>query len=119
GRVGEAEPILKAARARFPDEPRLAVLTARLHLRAGRTEAARALLEPLATRHDELGVTALAWLGVVELVLGRPREAAGAARRSLELDPDEPLAAHVLAEALEALGDPTAAAWAARARRAR
>ncbi|MFO7181593.1 MAG: tetratricopeptide repeat protein [Pseudomonadota bacterium] len=119
GRATEAAPILRAATARFPNEARLTVLDARFHLRAGRTERARELLLPLATRHDEVGVTALAWLGVVELVLGRPREAAGAARRSLDLDPDEPLAAHVLAQALAALGDPAATAWAERAKLSR
>jgi hypothetical protein len=40
----------------------------------------------------------------------------GAAERALSLDPEQPVATHALAAALEALGDPSAQAWGARSR---
>ena len=116
GRVDEAEAITGAARERFPETPELAILHARGLLRQGRVEPALVLLTPLAYGRDDVAVSALSWLATAELLRGRPRAAVGAAERALALQPDAPVATYVMAQALQALGDPAALSWQRRAR---
>lgn len=115
-RLDEANAVIREASARFPGEPRVELLTARLELRAGRFEGALAMLSPLAARRDDFAAAALGWMATAELARGEPRRAVGAAQRAISLVPDEPVAVHALAQALSLLGDPTAPAWAARSR---
>jgi predicted Zn-dependent protease len=117
GRTEESERVTAAARARFAGQPALELLAARALLRRGRANEAIELLVPLTARGDELTAAALAWLATAELVRGRPRYAVGAARRALALEPEQPVATHILAEALSGLKDPAAPLWAERARR--
>jgi tetratricopeptide (TPR) repeat protein len=117
GRYTEADTRLVAALERFPDAPLLRLLDARRTLRAGRTEAAIIALSPLATRHDEIGAAALAWLATAELASGRTADASAAARRALELEPENTVATYALALALREQGAPDAEAWLSRARR--
>ena len=115
-RLEEALGITREARARFPEDPGLALLAARAELRAGRVEASVALLAPLAAQHDDFAAAALGWLATAELARGEPRRAVGAAERALSLDPEQPVAIRALATALSQLDDPSAAAWAERSR---
>jgi tetratricopeptide (TPR) repeat protein len=117
GRRDEAEQRLGVARERFADAPSLVLLGARQELRAGRVAGAIAMLQPLSTRHDELGAAALGWLATAELARGDARAALVPARRALELDPESTVATYALALALRELGSPEAAAWVARALR--
>lgn len=119
GRIDEAEAITRAARERFPDSAELTVLAARSLLRQGKLERAIELLSPLGYGRDEVAANALGWLATAELLRGRPQLAVGAAKRALELEPSSPVATYAMAEALEALGDPSAIAWQRRARQRR
>lgn len=119
GRVEEAEGITRAARERFPEVPELVVLAARSLLRRGQVEGAVQLLTPLAYGRDVVAASALSWLATAELLRGRPRLAVGAAERALALEPTSPVATYVMAQALEALGDPAALSWQRRARQRR
>ena len=102
------------AAQRFPDDPTLNLLFARVALHAGNFELAEQTLLPLAARRDEFAAAALAWLATLELSRGAPRRAVGAAERALRLDPEHPVAVHALSMALSELGDPAAPAWRAR-----
>jgi Flp pilus assembly protein TadD len=110
-REHEAEAVVRLGRERFPDSDELIVLDARTLLRHGLIDQAVELLKPLAYGNSDSAVNALGWLATAELLRGRPEYAAGAARRALELDPDAPVAAYALGQALKTLGDPAAAAW--------
>jgi tetratricopeptide (TPR) repeat protein len=116
-RLEEALGVTREASARFPEDPGLALLTAREELRAGRVEASVALLLPLAAQHDDFAAAALGWLATAELARGKPRRAVGAAERALSLDPEQPVAIRALATALAQLDDPAAAAWAERSQK--
>jgi tetratricopeptide (TPR) repeat protein len=116
-RLEEALGVTREASARFPEDPGLALLTAREELRAGRVEASVALLLPLAAQHDDFAAAALGWLATAELARGEPRRAVGAAERALSLDPEQPVAIRALATALAQLDDPAAAAWAERSQK--
>jgi tetratricopeptide (TPR) repeat protein len=116
GRLHEAEALTRSARERFPEAPELVVLSARALLRQGQVEAAVTLLTPLAYGRDDVAVSALSWLATAELLRSRPRAAVGAAQRALALEPDAPVATYVMAQALQALGDPAALGWQRRAR---
>jgi protein O-GlcNAc transferase len=118
-RIDEAEGVLRAARERLPDVLELEVLAARSLLRRGQIEDAVKLLTPLAYGRDDVAVSALSWLATAELMRGQPRLAVGAAERALALQPDSPVASYVMAQALEALGDPAALSWQRRARQRR
>jgi len=117
GRRDEAEARLTPALERFPDAPELLILHARSLLRAGQIEQAVAALAPLASRHDELGAAALAWLATAELARGNADGAVTQARRALTLEPDSTVATYALALGLRELGAAEAEAWLARARR--
>jgi len=119
GRVDEAEAVTRNARARFPDSPELTVLAARSLLRQGNIARAVELLSPLGYGRDDVAANALGWLATAELLRGQPRQAIGAAKRALELEPSSPVATYAMAQALEALGDPAAIAWQRRARQQR
>ena len=116
GRPSEAALAVHHARRQFPARLELVLLEARLELRRGNLDGARAALRPLAARRDPLGVAALGWLSALELVATGPGAALGYARRALELEPNDSLATYVTAQALEQLRDPGAPAWRARAR---
>jgi Flp pilus assembly protein TadD len=96
GRLAEAERVIDAASKRFPEDGALLLLSARLALRHGEPDRARALLLPLSEARSDLTPRALAWLAVVELSQGHRTEAERFARRSLLLDPEDGLARHVL-----------------------
>lgn len=117
GRIAESEAVTERARARFAEHPALELLTARARLRRGDVEAAIQILVPVTGRGDDYAAAAFAWLATAELARGQPHHAVGAARRALALQPDEPVAVRVLADALARLGDPAAPAWAERAAR--
>jgi tetratricopeptide (TPR) repeat protein len=117
GRVEESERVTEAARTRFRNHPALELLAARSLLRRGRTIEAMELLLPLTRRRDEFTAAALSWLATAELSRGRPRFAVGAAEKALALEPEQPVATRILAEALSQLRDPSAAAWSDRAER--
>jgi tetratricopeptide (TPR) repeat protein len=119
GRVEEAEAVTRAARERFPDSAELVVLAARSQLRRGNVDAAVELLAPLGHGRDDVAANALGWLATAELLRGDARRAVGAAKRALSLEPDSPVATYAMAQALEALGDPSALSWQRRARQRR
>lgn len=104
GRRAQAEAITQAALARFPEHPGLRLLIARERLRGGRPGDAVTVLLSLASRRDEYGAAALAWLATAELARGRPRHAVGAARKALALEPDHPVAVATLTRALALIG---------------
>jgi tetratricopeptide (TPR) repeat protein len=116
GRVDEADAVTRVARERFPESAELAVLSARSLLRQGELERAIKLLSPLGYGRDDVAANALGWLATAELLRGQPRLAVGAAKRALELEPSSPVATYAMAQALEALGDPSAITWRRRAR---
>ncbi|MEB2311866.1 MAG: tetratricopeptide repeat protein [Sorangiineae bacterium] len=116
GRVPEAEQAGREGVARFPADAHLIILSARSELRHGRTQRAVELLTPLAVGRDGVAAEALAWLATAELSAQRLRHAAGAAKRALELSPEEPVAVYALALALHGLGDAHAREWLLRAR---
>ena len=116
GRIDEAEAVTRVARERFPESAELTVLAARSLLRKGDVGRAIALLSPLGYGRDDVAASALGWLATAELLRGEPRLAVGAAKRALELEPSSPVATYAMAQALEALGDPSAIAWQRRAR---
>jgi Flp pilus assembly protein TadD len=116
GRMREADQLLAAAAAHFPDAPELSLLNARRELRLGQFDAACERLSPLATRRDEFGAAALGWLATGELARGRPRQAVSAATAALSLVPESSVATYTLAVALSKLRSPDAEAWLKRAR---
>ncbi len=116
GRVTEANALVEQAHRRFPDDPALTILVARMLMRRDNPDGALVLLSPLAQGRSETAVAALGWMATAELVAGRPRLAVGAARRALQMEPDDSVATHTLALALAALSDPGSTAWLARAR---
>jgi tetratricopeptide (TPR) repeat protein len=118
-RIDEAEAVTEQARQRFPDCAELTVLAARSLLRKGEVEKAIELLSPLGYGHDDTAANALGWLGAAELLRGDARSAVGAAKRALDLEPNSPVATYVMAQALGALGDPSAMIWQRRARGSR
>jgi cellulose synthase operon protein C len=117
GRVGEADQVLADGLARFADDPALAILLARVHVRAGKLEQAIALLAPLTSLGDDFAVAALGWTATAELARGNPRKAAEAARRAVALDPNDSVSVYALAASLTKLGDPGAKAWVARSKK--
>jgi tetratricopeptide (TPR) repeat protein len=117
GRFDEADAALANAREHSPDAPELLLLDARRAWRAGRLDDAASMFARLSDRHDELGASALGFLAACELGRARAERALLAARRALNLEPDNTIATYVMALALGVLGSPDAAAWAERARR--
>jgi len=119
GRVDEAEAVTRLACQRFPEAPELTVLAARSLLRKGNVERAIDLLAPLGYGRDDIAANALGWLATAELLRGDARRAVGAAKRALELEPNSAVATYAMAQALDALGDPSALTWQRRARQIR
>jgi Flp pilus assembly protein TadD len=115
GRIAEADATLDQAQLVHPEAPEVVVLLARRALRRERPDEAAELLTPLARGDADIAVTALGWLGVAELLRGRPRHAVGAGRRALEMSPEDSLATWVVAAGLHALNDRQAASWRDRA----
>lgn len=110
GIAAEAQQILAARQARFPDtEPavspsRLEYAVGLLEMNAGDTVAARRHLE--ASLGAEESPQALLQLGILEERTGHPEAAARHFLRALELTPDEGLDARLArGELLERLGD--------------
>ncbi len=116
GRAAEADATLERARDAHPEAPEVILLAARQALRLRHIAEARALLVPLVGAQDTNAVAALGWLGVAELIDGRPRYAVGAGRQALQLAPRDSLATWVVTVGLETLGDHQAASWRARLR---
>jgi tetratricopeptide (TPR) repeat protein len=114
-RVSEARAVIESALSVAPEDPQLAILAARLEIRAGEYEAAIARLSPLTHERSELAVHALSWLAAAEVARGRPREAVAAAERAIALAPDDALASYALGIGLKKLGDPAADRWLERA----
>lgn len=114
-RVSEARAVIQTALAKAPNDPELAILAARLEIRAGAYESAIARLQPLTQARSDLAVHALAWLAAAEVARGRPREAVSAAERAIALAPDDALASYALGIGLKKLGDPAAERWLERA----
>lgn len=114
-RVEEASQVIAAALSIAPSDPQLAILAARLEIRAGEFEAAIARLTPLTAGRSDLAVHALAWLAAAQVAAGRPRRAVSAAERAIELAPDDALASFALGVSLKQLADPAAKRWLQRA----
>ena len=114
-RVGEADAAVAQGLLRFPSQPQLSILKARLRLRHGEYDTAVRLLEPLAGANDDVAAAALGWIATAELARGRPRHAVGAAERAVQMAPGDPVATYALAMALAELEDPGARAWIERA----
>jgi Flp pilus assembly protein TadD len=115
GRIGEADAALDQAQLVHPDAPEVVLLLARRALRGDRPDEAAELLAPLARGSGDIAVSALGWLGVAELLRGRPRHAVGAGHRALEMSPEDSLATWVVATGLQTLNDRQAARWRERA----
>jgi len=118
GRGGEAEPLLHKALQSSPPYPRAALLLARRYLDTGRPAAA---LEVAAPWCDGGKADAeLSALHVAAYVaLGRPEAAVAHYRRLAQRAPDDPVASHSLAVALNAANEPQESERVARATLAR
>jgi len=114
-RVSEAREVIENALAAAPDDPELAILSARLEIRGGEFDSAVARLSPLTHTRSDLAVHALSWLAAAEVARGRPRAAVAAAERAIALAPDDALASFALGVSLKKLGDPGAQRWLERA----
>lgn len=117
GREKEANEVLAEGLSRFPDDPALVILMARVYIRAGQPDSAVEILEPLTSQGDDFAVAALGWSATAELARGRTRRAAKLARHAVALDPNDSVAVYALAAALSQLGDPQGPAWVARAKK--
>jgi tetratricopeptide (TPR) repeat protein len=98
--VEQAEEILKAA----PGHPHALLILGAAHRRAGGTQAALDVLEPL-VRDQPRSAAAHIELAVAQGEAGRTNEALGALRRALQLKPDSVDAWRLLADHLDAVGD--------------
>jgi len=109
GRASEAEPVLKRAVAASAPFPRAALLLARYYNDTGRPSLALTVAAPLCTSGKadaELAAQHIAALAA----LGRAGEAVAGYRSMAAAAPDDPAAAHTLAIALNAAGQPLEAA---------
>jgi len=109
GRGSEAEPLLQRAAAGAPPYSRAALLLARYYNDTGRPGEALAAAAPLCLSGKadaELAAQHIAALAA----LGRQEEAVAAYRRIMSAAPDNLAAAHALAIALNAAGQPAEAA---------
>ena len=113
GRAGEAEPLLQRAVAGTPPSPRAALVLARYYNDTQRPAQALAVAAPYCTGPNadaELVTQHVAALAA----LGRQREAVAAYRQVQAAAPDNPVAAHALAIALDAANQPAEAEQLAR-----
>lgn len=111
GRLAEAMVVVARGLDRFPDDPELVIADARTMLETARPESARARLEPLTHDTNDLAVAALGWTAVAELSMGHAVQGRLAAKRALELDPGDALAAYAYSVALSGHDDAAARAW--------
>ena len=114
-RVAEATEVVADALGLAPDDPELAILSARLEIRRGDFDRAVTRLTPLTSGRTDLAVHALAWLAAAQLAADRPRAALRAAERAIELAPDDALASYAIGMSLKKLGDSGANRWLDRA----
>ncbi len=113
GRAGEAEPLLQRAVAGTPPSPRAALVLARYYNDTQRPAQALAIAAPYCAAGNadaELVIQHVAALAA----LGRQREAVAAYRQVQVASPDNPVAAHALAIALDAADQPAEAEQLAR-----
>jgi Flp pilus assembly protein TadD len=116
GRRDEAAAVIASARKRLGDMPSLALLGARRALEEGDVVGAREALSRLSEARSAVSASAAAWLAIADLAAGDADAAVLHAEQALAEDRHEPVATFAMAEALQAKGDPGAAAWQARAR---
>jgi tetratricopeptide (TPR) repeat protein len=105
GRSAEAVPLLQRAIQGFPRYPRAALLLVRCHMDAGQPALALDVATPWCnsgTVDDDLSALHVAAYGA----LGRQSEAVANYRRLVALAPDNHIAAHTLAVALNAANQP-------------
>jgi predicted Zn-dependent protease len=100
----QAGEILRAV----PGDPRARLVLGAAHRLAGRTQAALAVLEPLAREQPRSAPVQLE-LGIARGEAGRTSAAVAALRRVLQLQPDSPDAWRLLADQCDAQGDASAA----------
>jgi Flp pilus assembly protein TadD len=97
GREAQSESVVARARDRFGDAPPLMLLVARERLQRGQWQEAEALLAPLIGVADRGRVCAAwAWIAVARAARGDSAGASEAARASLSIDRDDPVARNVL-----------------------
>src|ERR1700686_5364796 len=105
GRSSEAVPLLQRAVQCSPPSPRAALLLVRYYLDVGRPAAALEIATPWCNSgkvDDDLSALHVA----AYAALGRQSEAVANYRRLVALAPDNPIAAHALAVALNAANQP-------------
>jgi tetratricopeptide (TPR) repeat protein len=105
GRSSEAVPLLQRAVQCSPPSPRAALLLARYYLDAGRPAAALEIATPWCNTgkaDDDLSALHVA----AYAALGRQSEAVADYRRLVALAPDNPIASHALAVALNSANQP-------------
>jgi tetratricopeptide (TPR) repeat protein len=118
GREGEADDVIARARTRFGDDADVVLLVARQLLRRGAFDAAESSLAALThDRSPSRRAAAWAWIAVAREGRGDVEGAIDAADEALAIDRDHGVATFAMAKALEARGDPQAAAWLAKSRR--
>jgi predicted Zn-dependent protease len=108
-RLLEKNPDLAAEQAReilnvSPGHPLARLILGAAHRRAGRPQAALAILDPLARAHPQSAPVYLE-LGIARSEGGMGVEALGALRRAVQLDPASPDGWRLLADCLDAQGD--------------
>jgi Flp pilus assembly protein TadD len=97
GRESQSESVVARARDRFGDAPPLMLLVARERMQRGQWQEAEALLAPLIGGPDRgRACAAWAWIAVARAARGDSTGASEAARASLSIDRDDPVARNVL-----------------------
>jgi Flp pilus assembly protein TadD len=99
-REPEADEVIGRARERFGDVPEVRLLVARQQLRRGAWLEAESTLAPLTNDPDRAREgAAWAWIAVARLARGDRAGALRAAGEAQAIDREDPVAAHVVAEA--------------------
>lgn len=112
----EADARLEGALAVFEGSPEFRLLSARRLLRHQKPAQAIEQFLQVVNLHPAYAERAYAWIAAAELSLGRPHHALGAARKALDLHPDQPLATYIVALSLSQLGAENADSWLEKAR---
>jgi tetratricopeptide (TPR) repeat protein len=112
-RLLETSPELAAEQAHeilsvFPGQPQARLILGAAHRRAGRPQAAREILEPLA-QEQQHSAPVFVELGIAHGEAGRGVEAVAALRRAVQLQPSFSDAWRLLADYLDADGDSSGA----------
>ncbi len=103
-RQDDAEQALAAARRRFPGDPSLELLEARMLLRRGAFAKAEARLGALTRAGDKrLAAQAISWVAVARLGEGDPAGAIDAAEHAISLEPGDAVARYALRSALDSV----------------